>query len=256
MQRITILLGILLGLSAAVFFLAPEKKEKWVGLQWTGAAMTPKSIDSLQRHKIATLTLLADSTERWVESCQLAQEHGLSVVVLPPTASFSTDSANWFRNYRRHLLVLAQRAQSANADVICVGRNIQNKLSEAQWTALLNEIKQVYSGKLLFVLDWGELNNFRLWDKLDCIGIMLPFRVAADNASKGTQMSHWATNIHRIEKEVLKYQKPIFIFEEHDGSDNANRTIRNQRRDLFFQEVWVRNWASRVFLSEAYQVAD
>lgn len=69
------------------------------------------------------------------------------------TGGFTFES--WFRNYRSFIMKYATVAQLGNVDLfaISVNLNVPNTGDEKSWKDLLVDIKNIYSGKIIVVLD-------------------------------------------------------------------------------------------------------
>lgn len=79
----------------------------------------------------------------------------------------------WFTNYQAHILRYANIAQNTGAWGLCIGCELAGTTKVAQrsyWVSLINAVRNVYSGKIIYAADWDEFRFVGFWDLVDIIG--------------------------------------------------------------------------------------
>lgn len=118
------------------------------------------------------------------ESVRLAHEASISVMLKPQvyipygwtgTLDFSTDAdwAAWEADYERYILRFARLADSLRVEMFCIGTEFNNSITKRPqfWNALIQKVKQVYSGKLTYSSNWDDWERVPFWAQLDYIGL-------------------------------------------------------------------------------------
>ncbi|GAC1413949.1 MAG: hypothetical protein NVSMB66_6740 [Candidatus Doudnabacteria bacterium] len=126
-----------------------------------------------------------------------------------------TSIAAWFNSYSDQLDHYGAIAKDSGVEQICIGTEIISLSTDPQlrpyWEALIDNLKQTYSGPLTYSANWGpgiydEKAHLTFWDKLDYIGLSAYFPI--------TGKKNWAywdkISISRLQK---KYNKPIIFTE-------------------------------------------
>jgi len=89
-----------------------------------------------------------------------------------------TEWDNWFRSYSTNMLHYAQMAETAGAELFCIGTELRSSIMEQPkaWCELISKIKAIYSGKLTYAANWhDEYEHVTFWDELDYIGVQAYF---------------------------------------------------------------------------------
>ncbi|HNG89504.1 MAG TPA: hypothetical protein PK858_04845, partial [Saprospiraceae bacterium] len=118
------------------------------------------------------------------ESIRLAHEAGISVMVKPQvyiprswtgTLQFAEekDWAAWEADYERYILRFAALADSAGADLFCVGTEFNAAIQQRPqfWAALIGKVRGVYRGRLTYSANWDDWERVPFWKQLDYIGL-------------------------------------------------------------------------------------
>jgi hypothetical protein len=80
----------------------------------------------------------------------------------------------WFANYRRELERIARIAEEERAEAIAIGTELDATTQRTEWNALIDGIRNLYSGRLLYVAHNIEgVEKVPFWDQLDLIGVTL-----------------------------------------------------------------------------------
>lgn len=124
----------------------------------------------------------------------------------------------WFESYRLLLLDYARLAQAMGVELLNIGTELNslqiNKYAE-QWINMIREIKEVYSGKLIYSFNWdavGDIAESRFVPLLDYVGIDAYFPLQApDQANEAMLEEAWQEWLPTIKP--LTSVKPLMITE-------------------------------------------
>lgn len=173
------------------------------------------------------------------------------------------DEANWKlleASYSSFILEYAALAQQANAQILCIGTELENfvKYRPEYWRNLIKEIKKIYKGKLTYAANWDEFKRTPFWDQLDYIGIDAYFPVSEQQTPSFEDcMEGWKKHKPIVRAMSEKYNKPILFTEygyrsvDFSGrkpwiSDHNLRDVNLQAQvnttkalyETFWQEPW------------------
>jgi len=87
---------------------------------------------------------------------------------------FGNDEAawrRWFRSYKAFIERYARLAQALNVDLFAVGVELEGTSSrEADWRAVIEGVRALYPGPLVYAANAYEVFDIAFWDALDFIG--------------------------------------------------------------------------------------
>jgi hypothetical protein len=171
---------------------------------------TDGASDDLHLH-----TRLSPSQALLMETIRAARRDGLEVSVFPiirlaaPKAGewrgtlAPRDPDAWFRHYGEVLGDLAALAQTARAARLVVGSELSSLDGEAnlaRWKPLVERVRGLFDGKLVYSANWDHYRDSRLLDLVDEDGITGYFnlREAKDKADEATLEAGW----RRVRREI------------------------------------------------------
>ncbi|MDH3216610.1 MAG: hypothetical protein OEN01_09995 [Candidatus Krumholzibacteria bacterium] len=83
-----------------------------------------------------------------------------------------SDPARWFESYRAFLLPWAAQAEAWGAGQFVVGTELAGTLEhENRWRGLIADVREVYSGELVYAASWDEAREVPFWDAVDLVGV-------------------------------------------------------------------------------------
>ncbi len=110
---------------------------------------------------------------------------------------------DWFESYTRYQCHYAKIAEQTNCGMLVVGcEMVQTERRETEWRALINKVREIYTGLITYNTDKYQEDHIHWWDALDVI-----------SASGYYPIHDWDRQLDRIEAVVNKYQKPFFFAE-------------------------------------------
>ncbi|MEV7692339.1 1,4-beta-xylanase [Microbacterium sp. NPDC089189] len=109
----------------------------------------------------------------------------------------------WFASYREFLLHSAAIAEREGCEMLCIGcEMVRADAREAEWRALIADIREVYSGLVTYNCDKYQEDRLTWWDAVDVISSSGYYRI-----------DDWERQLDRIEPVVRAHDKP-FVFLE------------------------------------------
>ena len=132
----------------------------------------------------------------------------------------------WFLNYQAMVVHYAKLAATINADLFCIGTELQYAtVHEPEFRALIQAVKPHFKGPLTYAANHGEeFERITFWNALDYIGLdnyyPLPDTLDAQPL---------ATKLEALHK---KYRKPIIFTEAgYAAAPNSHRTPWEDRSE-------------------------
>lgn len=146
-------------------------------------------------------------------------------------ASWQTDRewTNWFISYQRFIWPYIQIADQLHIPLICIGNELTaTEKQEKRWYQLIKEIRQKYSGYLVYGANWDPgPDHVVWWDALDFVGVSAYFPLTKEDApDRQTLRQAWRDNhqLRQLNKVAAQYRKPaIFTEIGYRNVDGANR---------------------------------
>jgi len=188
---------------------------------------------------------------------------------------FNLDEKNWKlweHNYTHFILNMARLADSLNIDMLSIGAEfkIATKKRPQFWNCLIDTVRKVYKGKLIYAANWDEFDKISFWSKLDYIGIDAYFPLLEETTPNKEKLEQqWKKISTTLEIFSKKYQKKI-VFTEY-GYRSINKCAWNQweieatpaDKDInllaqqnayesLYNMVWEKEWFAGGFLWKWY----
>ncbi len=86
----------------------------------------------------------------------------------------------WFSCYSAFMLHYAEIAEYTGCEMLCIGcEMIGTERREAQWRELIEKVRQVYHGLLVYNANHGKEDNVAWFDALDYIGTSAYYRIGS-----------------------------------------------------------------------------
>jgi len=168
--------------------------------------------------------------------------------------------------YSDFILTYAKVAEETNAEVFCIGTELEAFVKErpSYWQNLIKKIKNVYKGKLTYAANWDEYPRTPFWEKLDYIGVDAYFPLSEEKSPSQKQIQEgwqkWKLNLNAIAAEK---DKPILFTEFGyrsmdytakkpwlvDRNEMAvNLTAQSNATKAVFEEFWKEDWFAGGFV--------
>lgn len=158
-----------------------------------------------------------------------ARQRGMSVMLKPHVlvatgrwvANLEPAAANggwaaWFTSYRTFILDQARLAQQLGASHFSVGTELRRAaLSQPQrWRRLVRDVRQIYSGQLLYSAHFDSVDQISWWDELDAVGINMFGKLSdADDPSRHELERGARQWLHEYEAVARRFRRPLVLSE-------------------------------------------
>lgn len=121
----------------------------------------------------------------------------------------------WFESYTSYLLHYAEIAEDEGCEMLCFGcEMLGTERKEKHWRALIEEVRKVYHGKLVYNTKHGREANVKWWDMLDYVGTSAYFPVAKYPGDTSENMvKEWERVAEMLEEITKLYNKPVIFME-------------------------------------------
>lgn len=160
-------------------------------------------------------------------STKLAHDQGLKVMLKPQVyipggwvgdMDFKTQDEweAWESEYRDYILHFVKIANESNIEMLCIGTEfkIAVKKREKFWRKLIEEVRSIYGGKLVYSANWDSYNDLPFWDILDYVGISAYFPLTdTKTPSQKELLKKWRPIIKKLKKFSNKKKKKIMFTE-------------------------------------------
>jgi len=118
--------------------------------------------------------------------------------------------------YSKYILEFAQVAQDSNAEIFCIGTELEKFVEQRPdyWSDLITKVRAIYKGKLTYAANWNEYLKTPFWEQLDYIGIDAYFPVSDSKTPTIEEcLLGWVKHKKSIKAFSEKYGKPILFTE-------------------------------------------
>ncbi|NNC83742.1 MAG: glycoside hydrolase [Flavobacteriales bacterium] len=130
--------------------------------------------------------------------------------------SDTAQQEKWNADYRQYLLHYAHMAEEEEVELLCIGTELCMQLNDdpAFWTSLIEDIREVYTGKLTYAANWDCYQDFPLWKQLDYIGIDAYFPITeVEEPKMEDALAGWTYWKESMRKYVDTVGRPILFTE-------------------------------------------
>jgi len=170
------------------------------------------------------------------------------------------------KTYEDFILTYADLAQEVNAEVYCIGTELEEFVKNRPefWHQLIVKVKSVYSGKLTYAANWDEYTRTPFWGELDYIGVDAYFPLSEVKNPTKIQMSEgwqkWKVKLKSLSEEK---KRPIifteFGYRSMDYSAkkpwlvdrnqmDVNLEVQADATQVVFDEFWKEDWFAGGFI--------
>ena len=121
----------------------------------------------------------------------------------------------WFKSYGDFMKYYAELAEETGCEMLCIGCEMcGTERKETHWRKLIAEIREIYSGKLIYNTNHGHEDDVNWFDAVDYVGTSAYFPVAkAGGASVAEMEKAWEKVRKEMYQVYQKWQKKIVFIE-------------------------------------------
>ncbi|WP_152611502.1 glycoside hydrolase family 113 [Psychroserpens damuponensis] len=177
-------------------------------------------------------------------------------------------------SYASFILEYAELAQETNAEILCIGTELENFVNERPeyWHDLIAKIKSVYTGKLTYAANWDEFKRTPFWDELDFIGIDAYFPVSdMQTPTIEDCIAGWQKHKPIIQTLSETYNRPVLFTEfgyrsmDYTGLEpwNSDHTLKSlnfegqsNAMQALFETFWNEDWFAGGFVWKWFHAHD
>lgn len=123
--------------------------------------------------------------------------------------------ATWFASYKNFINHYSQLAQTYDVEQFCVGTELHtSERWEAEWREIISDVRNQYSGSLIYTANHGDETSITWWDALDYIGIDAYYPLSNNNNPTLMELkATWQTKISTLEALASTWNKSIIFAE-------------------------------------------
>lgn len=120
----------------------------------------------------------------------------------------------WFDNYKHFILKYAELAEELGCEMLCIGcEMLGTEHRKYEWLYLIEEIRKIYSGKLVYNTNHDHEEEAEWFDALDYIGTSAYYPVGLNGKTKEDMKVEWIKVRDRLNK-LSDELKKKYIFME------------------------------------------
>jgi len=173
----------------------------------------------------------------------------------------------WETLYQTYILSYAKLAEKTGVELICIGTEMKRaiQIRPQYWKKLIEEIRQIYSGKLTYAANWDNVFNIPFWKDLDYIGVDAYYPLSQDeNPCMDELLDAWKEPKKQLKQLYKKCDKPIIFTEygyrsvdkamwrqweiENLYDFPANHEAQKVGYEAIFQTFWEEDWFAGGFI--------
>jgi len=171
----------------------------------------------------------------------------------------------WEENYEAYILQLAKVAEKLDVDLFSIGTELKQSTWKrpAFWRQLIQKVRNIYSGKIVYSANWDEYQKITFWQDLDYIGVDTYFPInRMETPSIKKTLKNWRSVQKQLRKISKKENRKILLTEfgyrsiayagkrpwtHNKGEDTPNNEGQRNLYEAFFQTFWKKNWIAGGF---------
>lgn len=121
----------------------------------------------------------------------------------------------WFHSYGNFLCHYAELAQELGCEMFCIGcEMVKTEPQIEHWTRLIERIRQVYGGPIVYNANHGSEDRIDWFDQVDLIGTSAYYPVAKQPGdSEEAMIANWLPVRDKLARLHAKFAKPIVFME-------------------------------------------
>lgn len=157
----------------------------------------------------------------------LAKKDGLQIMIKPQIyiendwvgdLNFLTEEEwhEWEQNYTRFILNYVSIAQENQVELVCIGTELRNSvmIRKAYWLELIQNIRAIYDGKLVYASNWDAYHEVPIWDAVDYIGVSAYFPLTKSKTPNQRELLRkWRPAKRKLKALSTAYGKQILFTE-------------------------------------------
>src|SRR6185295_8894399 len=131
----------------------------------------------------------------WKPHLWVAPDSWPGAIEMPDEASWR----EWWTGYRRYVLHQAFLAAWAQAEIFCVGVELDRAAigpgRERAWRELIAAVRVLYPGAVTYAANWDRAPEIPFWDALDFVGVDAYYPLAAGEQATDAELDAGARDV-------------------------------------------------------------
>lgn len=125
------------------------------------------------------------------------------------------DAGRWFGSYGDFVLAWASLANQLQVEQLVVGTELAGTLQhEDRWRKLIEDVRAIYSGEIVYAASWDESFVVPFWDMVDVVGVNFYAPVAArDNPGRVEVLANWQPWLARLQLLHKQAKRDVLLTE-------------------------------------------
>lgn len=120
----------------------------------------------------------------------------------------------WFSCYTAFMCHYAEIAEDTGVEMLCIGcEMLGTEHKEDYWRRLIEEVRKVYSGELIYNTNHGSEENVAWFDAVDYIGTSAYYTVGKNGDSEEDMIKGWEKVKPRLKAVSEKFGKKVIFME-------------------------------------------
>lgn len=163
------------------------------------------------------------------------------------------------RSYETYIMDYAWLAQELDVELFCIGTELHHFVDQrpTYWTALIENVRNVYHGQLTYAGNWDSFEEIPFWNEMDLIGIDAYFPLSTKRTPEVKELKKgWMAHYKQIEKLQHEVQKPVAFLEygyrsmdrtaeapwESGKGNKVNLEAQRNAYQALFELFWEKPW--------------
>tara|TARA_R110002124_G_scaffold286740_1_gene468522 strand:- start:2873 stop:3877 length:1005 start_codon:yes stop_codon:yes gene_type:complete len=173
-------------------------------------------------------------------------------------------------SYEKFILEFADIAQQTNADILCIGTELEKFVIKrpTYWNQLIVKIKKIYKGKLTYAANWDEFKRVPFWNQIDYIGVDAYFPLSDKKTPSVLDFEKgWKPHKNQIIEIQQKFKKPILFtefgyrsvdfngkkpWESNRLEGSVNLEAQKNATQAIYNQFWKEQWFAGGFIWKWY----
>ncbi|MEW5849015.1 MAG: hypothetical protein AB2A00_09375 [Myxococcota bacterium] len=136
-----------------------------------------------------------------------------------------TSADSWWRSYTHFIRTMALAARDEGVTRLSVGSEfLALETERARWATLIQEVRGIFSGRILYSANWDHFDAVTFWDLVDEAGMTAYFELTKSNAPSLKELTEaWNRWVPSVESFARRVGRPLVITEVgYPSLDGAN----------------------------------
>ena len=171
--------------------------------------------------------------------------------------------AAWFAAYQTMIVRYAELAEAQQAEQVCVATELSGTIRrEAEWRAVIDAVREAYSGPLVYASNHGVESSIAWWDALDYIGVDAYYPLTSSiDPTLDELKAAWRVRVNPLQRLSQRVERPVVITEiGYRSIEGANvapweyattRAVDLEEQDLCYraalESLWGQPWLAGIY---------